>query len=249
MTKFCVLILEDAVVTSVAVSRALELELPDCLILRAQSLFEAKLLLKTYDIHFFILDIRLPDGCGTDLLPEIIRKNPGAGVVIVTACPLPKHRDSALQYGVLHYMQKPTDPRVLGSLAREYRHAAFGSAGGSDTSFSASLRRLTATDIIQLKCLARATVGLDFTLRDHRHGRLYFEDGEIVHAEVNAHPKTDAKEGIDALREIVGWRGGKVDEFNLPVERKTIQAPWQELLLNAVQWLDEQAGRPLPSES
>lgn len=248
MSKFCVLILEDAVVTSVAVSRALELELPECIVLRAQSLFEAKLLLKTYDIHFFILDIRLPDGCGTDLLPDIVRKNPSAGVVIVTACSLPKHRDLALQYGVLHYMEKPIDPRVLGSLAREYRHAAFGAGSGSDTSFSASLRRMTATDIIQLKCLARATVGLDFTLRDHRHGRLYIEDGEIVHAEVNAHPKTDAKEGIDALREIVGWRGGKVDELNLPVERKTIQASWQELLLNAIQWLDEESGRHPQSE-
>jgi DNA-binding NarL/FixJ family response regulator len=248
MSKFCVMILEDAVVTSVAVSRALELELPGCIILRAQSLFEARLLLKTYDIHFFILDIRLPDGCGTDLLPDIVRKNPSAGVVIVTACSLPKPHDSTLQYGVLHYMEKPVDPRVLGSLAREYRHAAFGSAGGSDTSFSASLRRMSATDIIQLKCLARATVGLDFTLRDHRHGRLYFEDGEIVHAEVNAHPKTVAKEGIDALREIVGWRGGRVEELNLPVEQKTIQAPWQELLLDVLQWLDEEAGRQRQAE-
>jgi DNA-binding NarL/FixJ family response regulator len=243
MSKFCVMILEDAVVTSVAISRALELELPDCIILRAQSLFEAKLLLKTYDIHFFILDIRLPDGCGTDLLPNIIHKNPSAGVVIVTSASLPKHRDSALKYGVLHYMEKPIDPRVLGSLAREYRLAAFGLKGASDTSFSASLRRMTATDIIQLKCLARATVVLDFTLRDHRHGRLYFEEGEVVHAEVGAHPKNDAKEGMDALREIVGWRGGNVEELNLPTYRRTIQAPWQELLLNVVQWLDEESNR------
>jgi DNA-binding NarL/FixJ family response regulator len=251
MSKFSVLILEDAVVTSVAVSRALELELPDSLILRAQSLFEARLLLKTYEIHFFILDIRLPDGCGTDLLPDIVRKNPGAGVVIVTACPLPRHRDSALQYGVLHFMEKPIDPRLLGSLAREYRQAAFGGAPGSDTSFSASLKRLAATDIIQLKCLARATVSLEFTLRDQRHGRLFFEEGEVVHAEVSAHPKTDAKEGVDALREIVSWRGGKVEELPLPPDRKTIHAPWQELLLEALQRLDEEAAsrnrQPKPS--
>jgi DNA-binding NarL/FixJ family response regulator len=241
MNRFCVLVLEDAVVTSVAVSRALELELPDCVILRAQSLFEAKLLLKTYDVHFFILDIRLPDGCGIDLLPDIVSKNPSAGVVIVTACPLPKHRDSALQYGVLHFMEKPIDPRLLGSLAREYRHAAFGTGPTSDTSFSASLKRLTASDIIQIKCLARATIALDFTLRDHRHGRLFFEDGEVVHAEVGAHPKNEAKEGIDAFREIVSWRGGKVEELNLPAERRTIDQTWQELVLSTLQWLDEQA--------
>jgi two-component system, OmpR family, response regulator TctD len=246
MNKFCLLILEDAVVTSVAVSRALELELPECLVLRAQSLFEAKLLLKTYDIHFFILDIQLPDGNGTELLDDIVRKNPSAGVVIVTAASLPKHKDSALQYGVLHYMEKPIDPRVLASLAREYRYAAFGAGAGSDTSFSASLRRMTATDIVQLKCLARATVALDFTLRDHRHGRLYFEDGEVVHAAISAHPKTQDKEGADAFREIIGWRGGRVEELNLPAERRTLHASWQELLLDAVQRLDEEAHRQKP---
>jgi two-component system, OmpR family, response regulator TctD len=243
MNKFCLLILEDAVVTSVAVSRALELELPECLVLRAQSLFEARLLLKTYDIHFFILDIQLPDGNGTELLDNIVQKNPSAGVVIVTAASLPKHKDSALHYGVLHYMEKPIDPRVLASLAREYRHAAFGPGAGSDTSFSASLRRMTATDVVQLKCLARSTVALDFTLRDRRHGRLFVEDGEVVHAEVNAHSMTVNKEGVDAFREIIGWRGGRVEELNLPAERRTIQTPWQELLLDAVQRLDEEAHR------
>ena len=33
----------------------------------------------------------------------------------------------------------------------------------SDTSFTASLRKLTALDVIQLKCLSGATVRLDFT--------------------------------------------------------------------------------------
>jgi CheY-like chemotaxis protein len=240
------MILEDAVVTSVAVSRALELELPECVILRAQSLFEARLLLETYEVHFFILDIQLPDGCGIDLLPEIITRNPSAGVVIITACALPKYRDSASEYGVLHFIEKPIDPRLLGSLAREYRNATFGAAPGSDTSFSASLKRLTASDVVQLKCLSRATVGLDFTLRDQRHGRIYFEDGEIVHAEVGAHPKTDAKEGVPAFREILGWPGGKVEEMNMPAEKHTVQQRWQELLLNTAQWLDEQ--RPARAE-
>jgi DNA-binding NarL/FixJ family response regulator len=246
MRKFNVLILEDAVVTSVATSRALELELPDAAIHRAQSLFEARLLLETYPIHFCILDVQLPDGCGIDFIPDVVTKYPNAGVVIVTASTLPDHRDSASAYGVLHFMQKPVDPRWLGKLAREYRNALLGDGPASDTSFAASLKRLTATDVVQLKCLARATVGLDFTLRDSRHGRIHVEDGEVVHAEVSAHPKTEAKAGVEAFREILSWPGGKIEEINSPVERRSIQTRWQELLLNTVHWLDESAA---PAES
>jgi DNA-binding NarL/FixJ family response regulator len=248
MGKFNVLILEDAIVTSVATSRALELELPDAAIHRAQSLFEARLLLETYPIHFCILDVQLPDGCGIDLIPDVVAKDPNAGVVVVTAAALPMHRDSATAFGVLHFMEKPVDPRWLGKLAREYRNALLGEGAASDTSFAASLKRLTATDVIQLKCLARVTVALDFTLRDSRHGRIYVEEGEIVHAEVSAHPRAEAKEGVPAFREILSWPGGKIEEINSPVERRTIQTRWQELLLNTVHWLDESAATVEPSK-
>jgi len=249
MAKFNVLVLEDAIVTSVATSRALELDLPDAVVHRAQSLFEARLLLETYPIHFCILDVQLPDGCGIDLIPDVVAKYPNAGVVIVTASALPAHRDSASAFGVLHFMEKPVDPRWLGRLAREYRDSFVSDGATSDTSFAASLKRLTVTDIIQLKCLARATVGLAFALRDSRQGRIYLEEGEVVHAEVAAHPRTEAKQGVPAFREILGWRGGKVEEFNSPAEQRTIECRWQELLLNTVQWLDESAIPPAEATS
>jgi CheY-like chemotaxis protein len=239
MTKFCALILEDAVVTSIAISRALDQQLPDAQILRAQSLFEARLLMQSFDVHYFILDIQLPDGSGIDLLPDIINANPRAGVVIITASPIPKYRDSALQFGVLHFMEKPIDPELLGSLAREYRNIAYASGASSETSFTASLRRLSVSDIVQLKCLGRATIALDFTLRDGRHGTVFFEDGEVVHARVDAHPKTPTRDGIEAFREIMGWRGGKVEDSHARTEERTITDRWQELLLNTAQWLDE----------
>jgi CheY-like chemotaxis protein len=246
MNKFNVLVLEDAVVTSIAISRALELEFPDCPIHRAQSLFEARLLLETYDIHFCVLDIQLPDGCGIDLIPDLVAKNPTAGVVIVTASRLPKYRDSASAFGVLHFMEKPVDPRRLGELVRQYRNAYITENGGSDTSFAAFLKRLSVADILQLKCLARTTVGLDFSLRNGRHGRIYLVDGEIVHAEATANPQASPTEGVDAFREIVSWRGGKVEEFSAAAERRTINRHWQELLLNTMHWLDETAAGQAP---
>jgi hypothetical protein len=82
---------------------------------------------------------------------------------------------------------------------------------------------------------------LDFSLRDGRHGRIDIVEGEIVHAQATAHAQVEALEGVEAFREIVSWRGGKVEETNTLAERRTIGRQWQELLLETVQWLDEAA--------
>src|SRR5262249_45827872 len=154
MKSIRILLLEDAFVTSLAMGRALEAELPDCMVVRAQSLYEARLLLRTYDFQFFVVDIQLPDGCGVDFLPEIAERAPGAGVVIVTATPLPKYRQKASEYGVLYFMEKPVEVRQLaGRIARRIRSASVPAPAISDTSFSASLRNLSPMDVIQLKCL------------------------------------------------------------------------------------------------
>ena len=78
-------------------------------------------------------------------------------------------------------------------------------------------------------------VVLDFIARSPGFGRVYFKDGEIIHAE------THTKEGVAAFNEIVSWRGGQVIEVHdQPEPPQTIHEGWQNLLLQAVQWTDEQ---------
>jgi DNA-binding response OmpR family regulator len=247
MNAVRILLLEDAFVTSLAMGRALEAELPDCIVMRAQSLYEARILLRTYDFQFFVVDIQLPDGCGVDFLPEISERAPGAGVVIATATPLPKYRQRASEFGVLYFMEKPVEVRQLASrIARRLRSNAAtaattaGASSKPDTSFTASLRHLTALDVIQLKCLARASVRLDFTRSDGSVGRIYLSDGEIVHAEVTSPSGAGSKQGAEAFSEALGWRGGSVvEEPDAQVPQITIQQPWQSLILDACQKFDE----------
>src|SRR5881628_1516031 len=124
MNQFRILLLEDALVTSLAMGRALEAQLPDCIVMRAQTLYEARLMLRTYDFRLFMVDIQLPDGCGIDFLPEIAERAPDAGVVIVTGTPLPKYRQRASEFGVLYFMEKPVEVRQLASrIARRVRSA------------------------------------------------------------------------------------------------------------------------------
>ncbi len=237
--SFRTLVLEDDSASLALVAQAVRFELPDAEVLVARTMADARLLLKRYEFQLFILDIQLPDGCGIDFLYDIQLAQPDATVVIVTGVPLPEYRDQATAFGVLHFMEKPLNPRALGALARSQREKLQGPQAGETAYFTASLTRLTTLDIIQLKCLGRSTQRLDFIGKKDRYCHIYFVDGEIIHAE------TDTKQGAEAFNEIVSWRGGKVLEANdVPVPTRSIQGDWQNLLLHAVQWSDEQRLSP-----
>jgi DNA-binding NarL/FixJ family response regulator len=244
MKQLRILLLEDALITSLAMGRALEAQIPDCIVMRAPSLYEARLMLRTYDIRLFVVDIQLPDGCGIDFLPEIAERAPSAAVIIVTAMRLPKYRQRAAEYGVLHYMEKPVNVLVLARCAADLLHVTESLSDSSDTSFAASLQNLSAVDVVQLKCLARASVRLDFTRSEGMLGRIYLSGGEVVHAEVIPPSGLGAKEGLDAFNETLSWGGGKVNEVpDAPAPRTTIQGSWQSLMLDACQGIDERRGR------
>ena len=250
MKGFNILILEDDVITSVSIAKALQTELPDAHVLRASSLFEARLLLTSFDISFFLIDINLPDGNGIDFILDVTARNPKAAAVIMTAEPLPKYRDRASTFGALYFFEKPVTPRSVGQIIRNHRASTFGAVPGSETSFTASLTRLNVVDVIQLKCLGRASLRLDFTLKDGRCGSIYFQEGNIIHAEATTSPGSQPLVGFAALTQIVGWRGGKIDEVKGAEQpTPTIQGGWQALLLEAAQAFDEGADTAVTSLS
>jgi len=240
MKRFSIFIVEDDLVTSVALAKALHTELPDAQILRASTLYEARLILASFEIHFFVVDVNLPDGNGIDFIVDITSKNPGAAVVVMTADALPKHQDRATTYGALYFIEKPISARTLGQVIRTHRANTFAAAPKSDTSFSAALTRLTALDVLQLKCLGHATLRLDFSLRDGRFGSVYLQEGQIIHAESNRDPASTPVTGIQALAEILGWRGGKIAETKgVDPPARSLNGSWQSLLLEAAQLGDE----------
>jgi len=244
MKQFRILLLEDTLVTSLAIGRALEALLPDCIVMRAQSLYEARLMLRTYDLRVFIVDIHLPDGCGIDFLPEIAQRAPDASVIVVTAMRLPRYRERAAEFGVLHYMEKPLDVRLVARIVAKLLSGAEPLPDSTETAFAASLRNLSAVDVVQLKCLARASVRLDFTRSEGMLGRIYLLGGEVVHAEIISPSGLGGTEGIEAFKETLSWGGGKVNEVSdAPVPRTTIQGSWQSLMLDACQGIDERRSR------
>jgi response regulator RpfG family c-di-GMP phosphodiesterase len=236
--RFCILILDDDICIVTVLSKALRAAIPDGLILTARSIAEAQMLVAEYRIHLFLLDVHLPDGTGIDLLCDIQTTNPAAQCVIMTAAPLPEYREQAASLGVLRFMEKPVDVKTICTLAKEHLDSLLSeSANVKSNQFAATLSSLSSMDIIQLKCLARATQSLEF-VAPQGSGRVYFYNGEIVHAE------TQNATGETAFQQIVGWRGGRVVEImDAPEPARTIAAHWQSLLLAAAQAIDEDRSR------
>ncbi len=64
-----------------------------------------------YDLLF--LDVKLPDGNGLNLLPEIRQKHPALPVIILTAHGEQGAASEALSMGALAYLIKPIDPEEI----------------------------------------------------------------------------------------------------------------------------------------
>ena len=82
--KFCVLVLDDDICLTTIVMKAVRKGLPEAEVLTARSVAEAQLLLSEFKIHFFILDVNLPDGTSINFLSDIRAKSPDARVMCGT---------------------------------------------------------------------------------------------------------------------------------------------------------------------
>lgn len=227
-----ILVLEDSQVLLNRLTQELKQELlPLDQVLAARNIQEAQVLLDTYSIDAFVLDILLPDGNGLDFLCDVKTILPNAISVVMTASDEPGLASKAEELGILKYYRKPIDGA---SIARVLQKPLHGEEAVEDNSFHASLSALSTIDIIQLKCMGRATQVLQFRNSDGASGKIHFNRGEIVHAETPDHA------GMRAFITIVGWKGGRVIESPEPISSQpSIQDSWQNLLMEAVRLIDE----------
>lgn len=99
--------------------------------------------------------------------------------------------------------------------------------------FAGSVSNLTLPDVIQLEGQNRFS-GSILVLYQEQEGQIFFQDGEIIHAEAGSHS------GEDAFNRILGWPGGSFHLHpNVTSLRASIQKHREHLLLSAHQWLDE----------
>lgn len=194
-------------------------------VLLARKLHDAQELATQHAIVLFIVDIGLPDGDGIDFLCEMAVQHPEARALIITSTPTDDSRERARQLGVLHFLAKPLERKVLLDAVRRLLAPP---SEGAHCGFEATLRGLSPLDIIQLKCLRGASGVLEFR-EEHLLGRVWFERGEVIHAEC-ALPGAKHS-GVEAFQCMIHWRTGSIREVpdGSPVTR-SIRVPWQTLL-------------------
>ncbi len=103
------LIVEDEVLFARAVMRRLQKAGYQCE--HVESLQDALSVVKQFVPDIVLLDMRLPDGNGLDLLPEFVAKN--AAVIVMTAHGEVSDAVNAIKHGAVDYLKKPIDLEEL----------------------------------------------------------------------------------------------------------------------------------------
>lgn len=104
-----VLIVEDEALFARAVVRRLQKADYDCA--HVESLQDARMMMKQFSPDIVLLDMRLPDGNGLDLLAELVSKQ--VAIIVMTAHGEISDAVHAIKHGAVDYVKKPIDLEEL----------------------------------------------------------------------------------------------------------------------------------------
>lgn len=198
---------------------------------------EALAVLRQERIDVVVLDFGMPVMDGLQFLRLLSRSHPGQQAVMLTSMATEENRKACLEAGAALFLEKPRLPEeftaVYGALD------ALAGASGQD-GFRGLVRRVGLQEVLQMECLGRKS-SIMSVFTPEISGRIFIEEGAIVHADCGA------LQGEVALYTLLGFRGGEFNllPFSAPPAR-TISGQWESLLMEAARLKDEQAATAAP---
>jgi CheY-like chemotaxis protein len=180
--------------------------------------------IQTQAPDLLITDVRMPGISGLELTLAARMVRPALPVLVITAYGGPEVLEVARAPNT-EYLEKPFSfVRLLAAIDRMLAQR---------TGFSGAVSLPLLPDLIQIYTLSMATGALRIA-RAGREGTIWFEHGEMVHAEL-----AEAK-GEPAVQQLLAWKGGSFAlDPQLTAPERTIHASWQTVLLEACRLLDE----------
>jgi CheY-like chemotaxis protein len=186
-------------------------------------------LLESEPFSLLLVDLRMPQMDGFQVLAIVRRKFPSIRVAVVTGAEDEQFRARAYAMGVDLYLEKPrTGKEIINfvdcieSLLERETQGGF-----------RGIQSKTLVDIIQLECLTQSSVILRVTSAAGE-GRIWILKGEIIDATVG-----DLL-GKEAFAEMLSWKAGNFEILPSELPRpRTIFESYEGLLMETAQTLDE----------
>ncbi|MCD6554905.1 MAG: hypothetical protein DRI52_09430 [Chloroflexi bacterium] len=185
---------------------------------------------ETYDL--LLIDLKLPDVGGLDVLRQGKQLLPDVAAIIITGFGTLESAVEALRLGAEEYLTKPIQSEALITtiqhiLAQKRENVAV---------VRGNLRDMSLTSLISIACNEHRQARL-LIRRGNQEATFFFEDGNIVHIALN-----NGLEGEEVIYEVLAWEEGVFEmEQGLPPPRHTVTTNWSALLLKGLQYLDESA--------
>jgi len=181
-------------------------------------------ILEAQQVDAILTDLQMPVMDGLGLLGHLLERGIRVPVAVMTGQALTDQLQHRLQqFGIAASFSKPFE---VAELADELQRSLSPKTVG----------RLTGVTIfgsLQLLEVEKKTV-LIVVRSVEEDGRLYFDDGVLVHAETRWH------RGLDAVYQVIGWPDPHIEIFyHRTTRERTIQDPLQHVLMEAARLLDE----------
>jgi CheY-like chemotaxis protein len=205
----------------------------------ASSADQALEILKANKIDLVVVDVNMPVLDGVQLVRIINRRFPDVKKAVMTGQATEEKRAACLANGAELFIEKPRSADGLKSVFVMLGELI---AWTPREGFHGVLRRVGLSDVIQMECLGRSSSILEVHNQQVR-GRIYIEDGKIVHAVVGD------ETGQVAFQKILALSSGEfhLQPFESPPKR-TLEGQWEFLLMEAARVRDEVAAQPSARE-
>lgn len=190
---------------------------------------EALELIDRHKPDLVVSDVRMPGLSGLDLLLACRRRYPYTRFVICTSYGTAELERDSLNFGALRFLRKPVDLKLLEKTIGEILTA---DAVRDQAGF---LSGISVAGFVQLLAAERQTASLSLAGPGRDSGRLFFDDGELIHAEC------EDLTGETAALKLLAWDKAEMSLLHeRPAAGRTIERPLHFLLMEAVRLSDEQ---------
>jgi len=185
---------------------------------------EAIEVLRSAPIDVLLTDLRLGSADGIDLLETVRHLSPRTRSVLMSGFASARDYQRAVELGVVRVLCKPFTRADLIQCIRQ--------AIDCETGFHGSIHGLSLIDVLQMFNLARRSIAI--SVSGQSPGRLFFRDGQLVHAEHRG------RTGEGALASILAMPAGSLSTSVVPeTVEQSIARDFREVLFDALRFVDE----------